>query len=96
MKRIFKFSLEVTDEQWIPLQKGADLLCVQAQNGKPVLYATIDDEESQIERVQILTHGTGHLTSGNIGQYLGTYQLRDGEFVGHCFKGNIAQVLFRY
>ena len=87
MKRIYKYQLEVTDEQYLELPKGADLLCVQTQNGKPCLWAIIDDEKKVTEKLQIITHGTGHLVFGNIGQYLGTYQLRNGEFVGHCFKG---------
>ena len=87
MKRIYKYQLEVTDEQCVALPKGADLLCVQSQKGKPCLWAIIDDKVVEKEHIQIITHRTGHLTFGNIGRHLGTYQLRGGDLVFHCFTG---------
>jgi hypothetical protein len=89
--RIFKYALEVTDRQEIDLPAGSEPLCVQVQRGVPCLWALVpaapDNPAEYIStRLVLYTHGTGHVVSTHAGQYLGTYQLRDGAFVGHVFK----------
>jgi hypothetical protein len=85
MARIFKYQLQVADEQQVLMPLGADILCVQVQHGQPFLWALVSDENVS-EPVTIFTHGTGHETSEKIGRYIGTYQLQDGAFVGHVFE----------
>ena len=87
MNKIYKYQLEVTDTQIISIPAGSDLLCVQSQNGVPCLWAVVNPKIKVFEQVEIIIHGTGHDVFDNIGQYLGTFQLMNGSFVGHCFKG---------
>mgnify|MGYP001592531188 CR=1 FL=1 len=83
--RVFKYQLEVTDRQTVIMPKAARILCVQAQNGRPCLWALVPDDMAPELRV-IFTHGTGHTCSSDIGSYVGTYQLQNGAFVGHVFE----------
>lgn len=41
---IFKYSLEITDEQTLLLPRGSAILSVAEQNGRIVLYAHVDRE----------------------------------------------------
>lgn len=45
MKTIWKFPLEVTDEQVLMVPKGAKLLTVQKQDGKPCLWCEVDSAQ---------------------------------------------------
>jgi len=87
MKTIWKFELEIKNEQIIEMPKNALILqTAQIQNGRPVIWAVCDDEEKEKSNVIILTLGTGNLINVNIQLrfvYIGTYQL--GSFVGHVF-----------
>ena len=86
---IWKYPLKVTDEQIINLPIGSEYLSVQVQNGTPCLWAKVNPQENVIIRVKIVTVGTGHPADhvNEYMQFLGTYQLFDGEFVGHVFVG---------
>jgi hypothetical protein len=86
--RVLKWAIEVTDKQTVQLPVGAEILCVQAQHGRPCIWALVDGEVSlsTVEPRVLFTHGTGHETSPDIGCYIGTYQLESGAFVGHVFE----------
>jgi len=84
-KTIWKFRLNTTDHQTIELTKGAEILTVQMQNGAIYLWVMLDPDAEKYEQ-GIVTHGTGHNTTENTGDYIGTYQLHDGELVFHVFK----------
>jgi hypothetical protein len=89
MKRVFKYSLEVTDEQTIELPRNTKILCVQTQNGFPQLWALIDDEEKRMKKVIIAIHGTGHPIDNDEvldREYISTFQLSNGSLVFHVFK----------
>lgn len=60
MKKIFKYVLEVTDEQTLQLPVGAKVLSVQNQQGKPCLWALVDSEQPAIESVNVAMFGTGN------------------------------------
>jgi hypothetical protein len=83
--RIWKWTLEVTDRQQLPIPGGAKLLTVQVQHGMPQLWALVDEKAPIIHRT-IATYGTGNpLPDGDPGQYVGTYQIRGGALVFHVF-----------
>jgi hypothetical protein len=85
--KIFKYPLKVVDEQVLSLPLGAKILCVQSQLGEPKLWALVDPDAPQENRV-IRTHGTGHPvadTNHNL-FYLGTYQLQGGHVIFHVFE----------
>jgi hypothetical protein len=87
---IWKFILEVTDEQMIQVPPPFQPLTVQIQNGRPCLWALVGDREviypaPQITR-RIWTVGTGHSCNHvKRDNYVGTYQLHGGELVFHVF-----------
>lgn len=70
--KIFKYPVEITDEQFIALPKGANILTVQAkpkprlqtkmtlEPEKVFLWAIVDPEETEMEDRHILILGTGH------------------------------------
>ena len=90
MKTIWKYELQVTDEQTIAMPKDCDFLTVQVQNGKPCLWASVDSNSPEVDQ-KILTIGTGNPipkdTHADCTNYIGTYQLNGGRLVFHVFHG---------
>lgn len=85
MTTIFKYQLQITDEQAINLPLHSEFLCVQIQNDIPCLWVKLklDPKENEIEKVTILTFGTGHPISEEC-DYIDTYQTKG--LVFHVFK----------
>lgn len=94
MRTIYKYNLEVTDEQIISAPYFVAVLSVGVQNDKPVIWVIVDTENEQANyTVKIVTTGSdisdikGRMTGvGNFDDwyYLGTFELNNG-FVGHVF-----------
>ncbi|MRM93757.1 hypothetical protein D1Z98_01870 [Riemerella anatipestifer] len=53
-KVIYKYNLQVEGTQIISMPKGAEVLSVQAQHGKPCLWALVSPETEE-EEVKIRT-----------------------------------------
>ena len=90
MRRIFKYPLKVIDKQSIMMPKGAQILCVQRQDHGdglegPCIWALVAEGVDPENRT-FLTIGTDHPIGKTLGKYIGSYQLRDGAFVGHVFE----------
>jgi len=87
MSKIFKYPLDVTGTQTVMLPKGGKSLTVQVQHGVPCLWAAVDPEQG-LEAIVIGIYGTGHelLDKAQRMNYLGTFQLDDGDFIGHVFE----------
>lgn len=82
METINKYPLALIDEQEVLMPVGANILCVQVQDGQPVLWAVIETTELKIpRRIAIVT--TGRQFDELPKKYIGTVQL-DG-FVLHFF-----------
>jgi hypothetical protein len=85
-KTIWKFELETTDiqEKWLPV--GAEILCIQTQNGKPCIWAIVEPvNELELRKFEIF--GTGFIMEEATNRkYIGTYQLGNGQLVFHCFE----------
>ena len=82
MKSIWKFPVEVTDEQSVKMPVGAQALSVQVQGGQVCLWALVDTEAETEERlVQIF--GTGH-PFANEGTFVETFQMQGGAFVKYA------------
>jgi hypothetical protein len=82
---VWKFPFEVADQVVLRMPEGAEVLDVQAQDGVPTLWAVVDVDAPLVER-RFELRGTGH-PLGDIGPYVGTFQLLGGGFVGHLFEG---------
>lgn len=83
MKSIWKFGLEVTDEQTVEMPVGAKPLSVQVQHGTPCLWALVDTKALKEKRV-VQIFGTGHPVADE-GDYVGTFQIEGGALVFHAF-----------
>ncbi len=82
---IYKFPLQIVDEQVISMPEGSRILAVQVQHGIPCLWALVPLNVPS-EDITICTHGTGHQFNAIGYVYLGTYQVSGGNFVGHVFR----------
>jgi hypothetical protein len=86
MRKIYKYSLVIADEQAISLPKDAEILAVQVQGGTLCLWAIVfPGNENELKAIEI--YGTGH-DFPTIGQgerkYISTVQM--GGFVWHVFE----------
>jgi hypothetical protein len=76
-KTIWKFELEVTDNQTISMPKDAEILSIQIQDGKPVIWVLVNPEEDEEPRVFDM-FGTGHPIPTGFGinrNFIGTVQI---------------------
>lgn len=82
MKTIWKYELEITDEQYIDMPKNARVLSAGNQNGKLCLWAMVSTEAKLIpHRVAIC--GTGLPCYESSGNFIDSVQI--GQFVWHVF-----------
>ena len=72
------------DRAAISMPKGAVVLTVQVQNGRPVIWAIADPRAPQEPREFVIV-GTGHEMPESW-RYVGTWQQPDSWFVGHLFE----------
>ena len=83
---IWKFPLEVADEQMVEMPKNAEILSVQNQKGKAVLYAMVATS-NETEKRCIITLGTGHtMPEGFRLVYIGSVSFYDGKIIFHYFE----------
>lgn len=86
MKTIYKYPIEITDKQTLPMPVGANILTVQVQNGNPFIWAMVDTE-APIEGVAIIVYGTEHPIDESLNlEYIGTFQSNGKCFVFHVLK----------
>lgn len=85
------------------MPRGARVLAVQSQmtgssdynttRENPIIWALVDPDAETVGRGFLLA-GTGHPIDDNdaaSGEYIGTFQLQGGGFVGHLFDMGEAQ-----
>lgn len=86
MTKVYKFPLEISDEQKVSMPEGAKVLTVQVQKGKPCLWAECNTDEEPVLRT-FLIRGTGHPIDDEIEkEYIGTIQMCEGSIVFHVFE----------
>ena len=83
MKTIFKWDIGSVDA--IEIQKGAEILTVQAQHGEARIWALVDPTMEKVKR-RFKTYGTGYPVPDKPGVYVGTYQVWGGDLVFHVFE----------
>ena len=85
-KSIWKFPLETTDIQQIEMPADAEILTIQTQDEIPCIWALVSTDAPK-RKVAFEIFGTGHPVPENAKRkYVGTYQLRKGALVFHCFE----------
>lgn len=85
MKEIRKYTLKVTDEQFVEIPFDSKILTVQVQNELPQLWCLVDvDNIKEYRKIVII--GTGHLIKDSFkGKYISTFQLYGENAVFHVF-----------
>ena len=86
--RIYKYQLEITDEQHVAMPRGAKLLSVQVQRGVCCLWALVGedldaDDMDSTRLIRIV--GTGNPTDITDEPFIGMVQM--GQFMWHVFDG---------
>jgi putative transposon-encoded protein len=81
--QVYKYDLEITDQQIIEMPVDANLLTVQLQNGNLKLWAAVDSNIMTKRSIIIL--GTGHKINYIPKKYIGTFQMMNGKLVFHVF-----------
>lgn len=85
-KKIYKYPLEVQDEQVVMLPTGAKILTVQAQNDRPCLWTLVNPTAPNDMAVTVRLIGTGHeIQDIDSLEYISTFQTVNGRFVLHAF-----------
>ena len=84
--RIWKYQLNVIDEQQLFLPADAKILTVQTQRGTPCLWTLVNEENTAKELRKIAIYGTGNPLPDNPGEYIGTFQMHGGDLVFHVFE----------
>lgn len=88
MNAIWKFELNIADQQGVPMPEGAEPLHVGVQHGHVYVWALVNPQRrGVIHRFAI--RGTGHEFDGDLpqatGDYIGTVQQAGGDLVWHVF-----------
>lgn len=85
MKRIYKYELEVADNQIIDIPSNT-LLSAQEQNEKIVVYALVDTE-SISTKYEFGINGSGNPITFDIENFdfLGTVKMYNGSLMFHVF-----------
>lgn len=86
MTKVYKFPLEISDEQKVSMPEDAKVLTVQVQKGKPCLWAECNPDKEPVLRT-FLIRGTGHPIDDEIEkEYIGTIQMCEDSIVFHVFE----------
>ncbi len=87
MRTIHKFVLVPGNETRIKLPRSAKVLAVQVQYGNPQVWVELDTAiQGDWETRSFFVFGTGHQIPDHFqGQYVGTFQLDNGELVFHVY-----------
>jgi hypothetical protein len=90
---VWKFELNIVDEQTLMLPVGAQILSVQPQRtGQTehtvMLWVLVTPDNARVERT-FRIHGTGHdiehAESEEL-RHISTFQMLEGAFIGHVFE----------
>ena len=90
MLTIYKFPIEITDNQTLEIKGCKGLISVIEQNKKLVIYSFVNTENKCIKLIDIMIAGTGNPISGKLqcnSNFLGTVSTATG-LVWHVFYSN--------
>jgi hypothetical protein len=86
---IWKYEILIGDDFAIEMPKGAQILKVALQYGKPVMWALIDKDAKETEIRHFFLLGTGHLINNivsNSVNYIDTFLMEQDRLVLHLFE----------
>lgn len=89
MKKIYKYSIFITDQFTLSLPKGYKILKIDIQNSMPSLWALVDsDKVVELEDCKFYVFGTGNKLPDDVDQliYIDSFQMSNGKLVWHLFQ----------
>lgn len=87
MRSVYRYPLQLVDEQEIELPDGAEILSIQRREGRVDavdLWALVDPSAPPVKR-RFHVVGTGHKVLFR-GRFLATVQIHHGQLVFHVFE----------
>lgn len=81
---VFKYELQVIDQQDIDLPVDAQILSVEEQHGLVMLWAVVKPS-ARMQRRTVYCIGTGRMFHGEEVDHIGTVQIYNGQLVFHFF-----------
>ncbi len=86
MLKVYKYPVIPNNEINIEMPKGAQILSVDTQFGKPQIWAAVDPQAPNVTRRFRMT-GTGHSIDEKANLYhIGTFQMDGGALIFHLFE----------
>ncbi len=85
MYTIWKYPLDVVDDQTVQMPSQAELLTVNDQNDHFCLWVRVNTDNPLLNR-KISIRGTGH-PADDVGKYIGSMYPYNGKLVFHVFDG---------
>lgn len=85
MERIYKYKLDIIDNQILRIPKGGVILSCQIQKDDMFLWVKINDSEIEVDR-QIKIIGTGNPIDETRLIFIDTVQMMGGDIVFHVFE----------
>jgi len=88
MNTVYKYEIDVMGVLTFEMPKGAEVLCIREQFGRPKMWAKVDDSQP-LEKRSFAIVGTGNpIPRASTSKYIGTFFHLEGRFVGHVFEIN--------
>lgn len=84
MTTVYKFPLQITDEQVVKMPKGAKILDAQMQAGVLCIWCVVDPD-IELKEYKVWIIGTGHPAVKHPCFYVSTFQLPSRGLVFHVF-----------
>ena len=83
---VYKFEIEITDEQTVELPFNAEILTIQMQRDKCCLWALVDPR-NELEERTICIYGTGHpIPDGVRLKHISTFRIIHLGLIFHAFE----------
>lgn len=93
IKSIWKYPLEIVDEQIIEMPEHSRILTAQVQNGVICIWALVNTQTITKEKIHIRVIGTGHIIEDFAYlRYISTIQLHNGALVFSIFEKVIEEL----
>lgn len=86
MTTIWKYPLDLKDEQVVKMPQGAQILSVQRQFGNLMLWALVDSKAPSESREIIIAATGAPFPNVGIARHIGTVQMLDGALIWHVFE----------
>ena len=84
MRSVFKYPLDVVDEQIVVMPHGAEVLAVNRQGDTICVWAIVDEDAAE-EEYHFSIRGTGHPLPGPATKATHVGTVFQGPFVWHVF-----------